>query len=114
MVANKSSLGLFASFAQALIAIFKMITQGMTVAQNAVDMAAKSVDYAAEEQTIELVIKRKDLRKRLVDNATIQLAKQEEVMQDYGSKSPQHMELLNKIRANLEEDISKALVERKM
>lgn len=110
---NKSSLGLLASLAQMLISLFRMITKSAGVLENAVDMAHASVEVAAEEQTIELTIKRQDMRKRLVDQAALRTAKQEEIMQEYGSKSPQHKDMLDKIRTNLEENINKALLARK-
>lgn len=110
----KSSLGLFASFAQALISLFRMLTKSFGVVENAVNMAAASVEVAAEEQTIELTLKRHDLKKRLVDSAALKTAQQEEVMQSYGSKSKEHMELLNKIRTSLEEQVNQALAHRKI
>lgn len=110
---NKSSLGLFASFAQALISIFRMITRSMGVVENAVNMAAASVEVAAEEQTIELTLKRQDMRKRLVDQAALKAAQQEEAIRMYGDKSPEHMNMLNEIRLNLDAQVDKALAYRK-
>ena len=108
-----SSLGVFGWLAQALISIFKMITKSMSVVEKTVNMAHNSVEVAAEEQTIELTLKRTDMRKRLVDQATLRAAQQEEQMQQYAGKSDQHRAMMNDIRTKLEADVDKALAYQK-
>lgn len=110
---NKSSLGVFGWLAQALISIFRMLTRTMNVVENSVNMAAASVEVAAEEQTIELTLRRFDMRKRLVDEASIKTAQREEVIQNYSSKSEEHKKMLNEVRSKLEEEVNKALLARK-
>lgn len=110
---NKSSLGVFGALAQALISLFRMLTKGFSVVENAVDMAAQSVDVAAEEQAIEITLKRERMRKQLVDGAALKTAQDEEIMQQYGNKSAEHKAMLDTIRKNLEAKVDQALLQRK-
>lgn len=110
---NKSSLGVFGALAQALISLFRMLTKGFSVVENAVDMAAQSVDVAAEEQAIEITLKKERMLKQLVDGAALKTAQDEEVMAQYGQKSPEHKRMLDEIRKNLNDKVSQALLQRK-
>lgn len=110
---SSSSIGVFGWLAQMLISIFKMITKTAKVVESAVDMAHAAVEVSGEEQTIELTVRRIDMRKRIVDQATLRAAKQEEQMQDYGRKSEEHKKMLDQIRANLNTHVDAALAYRK-
>lgn len=110
---NKSSLGVFGALAQALISLFRMLTKGFSVVENAVDMAAKSVDMAAEEQVIEITLKRANMEKTLIDAASLKTAEQEEIMAQYGNKSEAHKAMLEAIRKDLTNKVHQALLHRK-
>lgn len=104
-----SKTGVFASLFHMLTTLFNMITKTAKVLEVGVQMAHSTAEIAQEEQTIELVIRRKDMRKRLVDQHVMQSAKREQVIQDYANTSPEHRKLVDTLRTNVEAEIDKAL-----
>lgn len=105
---NKSSLGFLGSIAQALISFCMAFIRSMTVVEKAVNMADASVSAAAEDQAIDLEIKRIDYATQAVNRAALKLAQQEEAMEQYASTDARK-ELLEKHRKHLEASVNKRL-----
>lgn len=105
---NKSSLGFLGSIAQAVVSICMALIRSMTVVEKAVNMADASISAAAEDQAIDLEIKRINYATSAVNRAALTLAQQEEAMEQYASTDARK-DLLEKHRKHLEASVNKRL-----
>lgn len=111
MSVPKSSVGVVASIAGAVVSFCTAFIRSMTVVEDAVGMAEASVKVARRKQAITLEIEEDEFATREINAATIRKAKSEDTLKDYVGSDEVKLKQINETRAKLAERVNKRLSE---
>lgn len=111
MSVPKSSVGVVASIAGAVVSFCTAFIRSMTVVEDAVGMAEASVKVARRKQAITLEIEEDEFATREINAATIRKAKSEDTLKEYVGNDETKLKQINETRAKLADRVNRRLKE---
>lgn len=111
MSVQKSSVGVVASIAGALVSFCTAFIRSMTVVEDAVGMAEASVKVARRKQAISLEIEEDEFATREINAAVIRKVKSDNTLAEYVGQDEAKLKQINETRAKLAERVNRRLSE---
>lgn len=111
MSVPKSSVGVVASIAGAVVSFCTAFIRSMTVVEDAVGMAEASVKVARRKQAITLEIEEDEFATREINAATIRKAKSEDTLKEYVGSDEDKLKQINETRQKLADRVNRRLKE---